>query len=238
MIPYHGLPIGSQTVALEAIGGGHAFVSHLAPHQIALALEVCQSIALDNGAFSAWKRGAPITDWRPFYAWVESLRRHPAFDFAVIPDVIDGDEAANDALLEEWPFDRVVGAPVWHMHESIDRLQRLARDWRRVCIGSSAAYSVVGSSLWWIRIHEAMHAICDERGYPICKLHGLRMLNVKVFSQLPFSSADSTNVGQNVGVDVKWKGTYLPPTKEARARILRQRIESHNGAQRWPKESL
>lgn len=59
------------------------------------------------------------------------------------------------------------------------------------------------------------------------------MLNPKVFSKLPLSSADSTNIGRNIGIDNKWKGTYLPPTKEARARLMRQRIESVYGAQRW-----
>jgi hypothetical protein len=54
------------------------------------------------------------------------------------------------------------------------------------------------------------------------------MLNPAVFTKLPFASADSTNIGRNVGIDKNWKGTYLPPTKEARAQIMRTRIESQN----------
>jgi hypothetical protein len=42
----------------------------------------------------------------------------PACDFAVVPDVIDGTEADNDALLTEWPLGWFFGAPVWHMHET------------------------------------------------------------------------------------------------------------------------
>lgn len=233
MIHYHGLPITPATCAVEAVSGGHAFVSFHNPQQLGVALQFCQSFALDNGAFSAWVSGKPVTDWRDFYQWVSELRRHPAFDWAVIPDVIDGDEAANDALIDEWPHGPVTGVPVWHMHESFDRLVRLANLFPRICFGSSGAYSRVGTTDWWNRMHAAMQVICDENGHPVCKLHGLRMLNPKVFSQLPLSSADSTNIGQNIGIDKKWRGTYLPPTKEARARVMRQRIESVNGADRW-----
>jgi hypothetical protein len=190
---------------------------------------VCQSFAVDNGAFSAWVAGRPVTDWRPFYEWAEACRRIPACDFAVIPDVIDGDEAANDALLDEWPLPLWFGAPVWHMHESLERLERLAHQYPRVCIGSSGEYATVGNEVWWVRIGRAMAAACSADGRPLCKLHGLRMLNPKVFTRLPFASADSTNIGRNVGIDQKWaKGNYLPTTKEARAQVMRQRIEAHN----------
>ncbi len=234
MIHYHGLPITPATVAIEAVTAGHAFVSFRHQQQLGLALEVCQSFAVDNGAFSAWSKGSPITDWSAFYAWVDGLRRHPSFDFAVIPDVIDGDESMNDALVDEWPHGKVVGAPVWHMHETISRLKRLCDQWPRVCIGSSGAYATVGTRKWWGRMEDAMDSICDSNGYPPAKLHGLRMLNPKVFQKIPFSSADSTNIGRNVGMDDKWKKTtYAPPTKEARARLMRQRVEHYNGAQKW-----
>lgn len=57
MIHYHGLPITPATAAFAAVGGGHAFVSFRYADQLGLALEICQSFAVDNGAFSAWKSG-------------------------------------------------------------------------------------------------------------------------------------------------------------------------------------
>lgn len=233
MIHYHGLPITPDVAAVEAVGGGHAFVSFHHPGQLGLAMQVCQSFALDNGAFSSWKSGNPVQDWSPFYEWVADIKRHPRFDWSVIPDVIDGTEAENDALLDAWPHGAGVGAPVWHMHESFARLRRLAKTYPRVCLGSSGDFSTVGNAVWWDRMHGAMGAICDADGFPTCKLHGLRMLNPKVFSQLPLSSADSTNIGRNIGIDKNWRGTYLPPTKAARARVMRQRIESVNSAETW-----
>lgn len=238
MIHYHGLPITSQgfAAAIATINCGHAFVSFHEPKQLALAIEICQSFAVDNGAYSAWKSGKPVTDWKRYYAWVAGLHRCPSFDFAVIPDVIDGSETENDALLNEWPWRTTapwIGAPVWHMHESLDRLDRLARTYPRICIGSSGRFSQVGSADWWEGMAMAMDVVCDKNGLPVCKLHGLRMLNPKIFSRLPFASADSTNIARNIGIDSAWRGTYTPPTKEARALVMRQRIESLQAQVFW-----
>ena len=229
MIHYHGLPITPATAAVRAISGGHAFVSFRHADQLTIALDCAQSFAVDNGAFSAWTSGSPIEDWTPFYEWVGELRNYPTFDFAVIPDVIDGDEIANDRLVDDWPWRTTapwVGAPVWHLHESLDRLFRLAITFPRVCLGSSGEFAKVGTADWKLRMHDVMRAVCDSKGRPICKLHGLRMLNPRVFTKYPFASADSTNIGRNVGIDSAWKGTYTPPTKEARAAVMRERIES------------
>ena len=233
MIHYHGLPITPATAALRAISGGHAFVSFRHPDQLALALESTQSFAVDNGAFSAWKSGNPVEDWSPFYDWVQGLCRYPSFDFAVIPDVIDGDEIANDALLAEFPFSAHIGAPVWHLHESLDRLNRLVANYPRICLGSSGDFADIGTNAWWNRMAEAMNVICDEHGLPKAKIHGLRMLNPDVFTKFPFASADSTNIGQNIGIDNAWRGTYTPPTKESRAALMRERIESYQSALYW-----
>jgi hypothetical protein len=88
---------------------------------------------------------------------------------------------------------------------------------------------MVGNPTWWKRIAEVMRVVCDDQGRPRVRLHGLRMLNPRVFTELPFASADSTNIGRNIGIDKSWsKGNYLPPTKETRAYVMRTRIESHN----------
>lgn len=236
MIHYHGLPITPAPAGLRAIFAGHAFVSYPHRDQLTMAAEVCQSIALDNGAFSAWRKGAPVQDWRPFYAWAEACKRIPACDFCVIPDVIDGDEAANDALVAEWPLPKWFGAPVWHMHESFDRLERLASAFPRICLGSSGEFATLKTAAWWGRMSQAMRVVCNDNGEPLCRLHGLRMLDPDVFTRLPLSSADSTNIGQNIGIDQTWKGNYMPigpEMKDWRALAMRNRIESQNSLVRW-----
>lgn len=238
MIHYHGLPITPETVAAEVLSGRHAFISFRHPDQLSIAIELCQSFALDNGAFSAWMAGKPVTDWTPFYEWVEQHMYLPNFDFACIPDVIDGDEIQNDDLVAEWPHGKNIGAPVWHMHESIERLYHLCHTWPRVCIGSSGAFAQVGTPQWWARIRLAISEVMDEKGRPPCKLHGLRMLDPDVFSKLPLASADSTNIGRNIGIDKNWsRGNYLPPDKNWRAKVMAARIESVNGATSLPMDS-
>jgi len=189
MIHYHGMPITPATAAAKAVDAGHSFVSFAHPDQLSIAIELCQSFAIDNGAFSAWKSGNPVKDWDAFYDWALNLKKV---------------------------------------------LEQLANTYVRVCIGSSGEFATVGSQAWWSRIGQAMRILCDEMGRPMCKLHGLRMLDPAIFTKLPFASADSTNIGRNIGIDNNWKvGNYLPPTKEMRAAVMRSRIESHNAPAVW-----
>jgi hypothetical protein len=232
MIHYHGLPMTPAADMVKAFAGRHGMVSFEHPDQIENAAEVCQSVVLDNGAFSAWKSGRPH-HFKGYALWAEQWVRHPAVDWCVIPDVIDGDEDANDALLNIWPLSRSVSVPVYHMHESLDRLERLCNDYPRVALGSSGKWADPGSVNWWARMAEVMSACCDDDGIPITKLHGLRMLDPVIFSHLPLSSADSCNVARNVGIDQAWNGPYAPRSRAMRALIMMERIEAHASASRW-----
>lgn len=233
MIHYHGTPLTPDDAAIRALTKRHALVSFAYPQQESLVASVCRSFILDNGAFSSWRTGTPITDWTGYYEWAERYLYHPRCDFALIPDVIDGTEYQNDLLIAQWPFRIGTGVPIWHMHESLERLDRLVTSWPRVALGSSGTYAVVGTNQWWERIAEAMTVACDVQGRPRTKLHGLRMLNPRVFTRLPLTSADSSNVARNIGIDKAWSGTYLPPNKGTRAVVLADRIESHLAADRW-----
>jgi hypothetical protein len=157
-------------------------------------------------------------------------------DWCLIPDIIDGSEDDNADLVKRWPLRKEWSVPVWHMHESVGYLRFLAQSFARVAIGSSGEFMTIGNPRWWSRMGEAMAAICDD-GRPRVKLHGLRMLDPVVFSHLPLSSADSTNVARNIGIDKAWTGAYAPASKAVRARILIDRIESHGSASEWRHES-
>ncbi|HHQ2558982.1 hypothetical protein ACW7EA_12085 [Pseudomonas aeruginosa] len=231
MIHYHGTPIGgTRQDAARFLAGRHALVPFPRQDDVAIVAEVCQSFCFDNGAFSVWKKGGTL-DIEGYLRWVDDWRRHPGFDWALIPDVIDGDEADNDRLLEQWP-EHLPGVPVWHLHESLERLQRLASAWRTVALGSSGQWATPGTAPWWKRISAAMNSICDARGRPTCRLHGLRMLDPKIFGRLPFASADSTNAAVNGG-SVSRFGIYPPPTAGQRAAVIADRIETHNSAPVW-----
>ena len=191
MIHYHGTPITPRSVLLR-LGGRSFCVSHASPNDVKVCHNIGESVMLDNGAFSAWRSGAPV-DWDKYYKWCGPWLEYKT-TWAVIPDVIDGTEDDNNALIAKWPHgDR--GAPVWHLHESRDRLRRLCDEWPRVCFGSSGFFSVVGSDLWHQRIIQAFNTIAPGGSVPVW-IHMMRGLNL-CGSDYPFSSADSTNVAQN-----------------------------------------
>jgi len=231
VIHYHGTPIGGNTVdAARFLQGRHALIPFSYPINLPIALEVCQSFCLDNGAFTAWKKGGTV-NFNKYLEWCESVKRHPGFDWCLIPDVIDGDEGENKKLIEKWLSikESPKGVPVWHMHESLGFLEWLVNTFEWVALGSSGQWATVGTDSWWKRIDEAMRVICDSEGRPKCKLHGLRMLNTDVFSKLPLSSADSTNAAVNSG-SIKRFGMYPAPTAGQRSEVIAERIESVNSS--------
>lgn len=231
MIHYHGTPAsGTRQDVARFLAGRHALIPFPRPDDVAVAAEFCQSFIFDNGAFSVWKQGGQL-DVEGYLRWVDDWHRHPGFDWALIPDVIDGSEEANDRLLEAWPS-HLPGVPVWHLHESLERLQRLASDWRTVALGSSGQWASPGSASWWHRMAEVMRVACDSSGRPLCRLHGLRMLDPDIFSRLPLASADSTNAAVNCNASSRF-GMYPAPTAGQRAQVIADRIEAYQSASCW-----
>jgi hypothetical protein len=192
VLHYHGTPITPQDRLYE-LAGRNFCVRYGAHDQAKRCHEIGQSILLDNGAFSFWRQGHPV-DWEGYYDWIEPWLDYQT-TWAVIPDVIDGSEAENNELLRRWPYE-TRGAPVWHMHESIERLSQLCDLWPRVCIGSSGVYRDPDSPSWNHRMDEAFNAICGN-GPPPVWVHMLRAMDEACNGPWPFASTDSTNVAQN-----------------------------------------
>lgn len=234
MIHYHGTPIGGSRVdVVRFLAGRHALIPFTYQEDIGTAAHVCQSFCLDNGAFSVWKSGKTL-DVEGYKRWVLEWCHHPGFDWALIPDVIEGAEEENDAMMADWCNDGLArfGVPVWHLHESLERLARLCAEWRVVALGSSGRWANPGSGAWWERMNEAMNVACDASGRPHARLHGLRMLDPEIFTRLPLSSADSTNAAVNSGSVMRF-GMYKPPTSSQRAEVIAERIEAHNSSALW-----
>ncbi len=234
MIRYHGGPITPERAAIEAWRDGHAMMSFANPEQDALAFEKAASVALDNGAWPIFAAGNGRIDIPAYLAWVKKWCLHPAFDWCLIPDIIDGNEEENNRLIEQWPLDNSMSVPVWHMHENLENLEWLCDDFQRVAIGSSGEFVSIGTPRWWTRISEAMEVACNSDGYPKTKLHGLRQMDPEVFSIVPYSSVDSTSVARAIGIDSKWTGSYVPKSKATRALVVRDNIAHHACSARWP----
>jgi hypothetical protein len=191
VIHYHGTPI-TPRVVLDELSGRHFCVSFAAPDQAKVCHQIGQSVMLDNGAFSVWRRGATI-DWNAWSDWASEWLAYPT-TWCVLPDSIDGEEVVNDHLLGKWAgVER--GAPVWHLHESLERLQRLCVSYERVCFGSSGVYATIGDVAWRRRVSDAFDLISSPAGR-VPWIHMLRGMSLSG-DEFPFASVDSTDIARN-----------------------------------------
>lgn len=201
----HGTPL-TPRAELERMKGKSFCVSFANPGDADWCLVNGQMVMWDNGTFSFF-RGGKKPDWNKFYGWVEPRLGHP--HWAVIPDIIGGSVDDNIALIKQWPFRKVMGAPVWHLNEPISYLIALVEmGFERICFGSAGEYWQVGSPAWCRRIEAAFNALIHHFGY-LPWIHMLRGLDMcgDIF---PFASADSVNVARN------FKDTDADPERMAR----------------------
>lgn len=215
---YHGLPLTPEA-NLDLLRGKNFCVSYATRRdgQIEFARRHGQSVMWDNGAFTYHNQGGAL-DVPAFYDWVEDKLGHP--HWAVVPDVIGGDVEAQRKLARTWPYSDSFGAPVWHLHISLDYLLELADEWPRICLGSSAQFWKVGAPEWNKRMDEAFEHLCKYR-VNLPWIHGLRMLS-KIGDRWPLASADSVNVARN------YKTAGVCPG------CMANRIDNVQGETRWP----
>lgn len=198
------------------MSGRHFCVSFADPRDMEECLRIGQSVMLDNGAFTAFTQGKPM-DVAGYIGWCDQHLAHP--HWAVIPDVIDGDEDQQRAGIAGWPFPSELSAPVWHLGLSLDWLLELADKWPRIALGSSGQYWQVGSPSWKKRMNEAFDALASRRRH-LPWIHGMRMLG-QSDGPWPLASADSTNVARN------HKTAGIHPE------VMAARIDAKQPARRW-----
>ena len=216
--------------------GRHALISFAHQQHTPEVLECCESFCLDNGAFTIWKTTGGQIDVKAYSEWVERIGKHPGFDFCLIPDVIEGTEEENDALIEKWECN-LTSVPVFHLNESPDRFFRLADKFKKVAFGSTSEWGRNGTKEWWNNMKNLMNIITDAEGNLPCKVHGLRMLDPNIFRFLPLHSGDSTNAAVNGGRQMK--NVSMPAIKRWQgSERIAQRIESFQSASHWDEEKL
>ena len=191
MIHYHGTPMTPKEM-LYRMAGKHLCVSFANAYQAKTCMEIGQSVMWDNGAFTTYTQGKNL-DRTKLYSWLEDKIGHP--HWAVIPDVIGGDEEHQRSLLSEWPFGPEFGAPVWHMDMPFDYLMYLTDHYKKICFGSSGQYWNVGSDAWCGRADAAFNMLAQKHSR-MPWIHMLRGLSL-AGERWPFASADSVNVARN-----------------------------------------
>ena len=213
-------------------------VSFANQQQLKIVLELCDSFVLDNGAFTTWKSGKSF-DKHAYYSWVENLSYHPNFQWALIPDVIDGTENENkenvDFVMKKKNFYSYV--PVWHLHASWDLLNYYISNFPIIAIGSSGRYRTPNSKDWHIRMVDVFDKLVDTNNNLRTKVHGLRMMNPTLQNEYPFTSVDSCYVGLNVNIDKMWETFKFPNlSKRTRAIVLADHVDHCETKKDWKKQ--
>jgi len=193
MIKVHVTPITPKHIFLKYMLNESVLINYLNPADYNRAVKVCSNIYIDNGAYGFYLKGIK-PNYNDFYKWLEGK----TFNHFFVPDIINGTEEENDNLIKLVPEKfKIKAIPVFHIHESFDRLKRLISEFDYIALGSSGDYWDVGSVAWFNRMNLLMEILCYPDGTPKVKIHMLRCLNPKVFIHFPFYSADSSNLAQN-----------------------------------------
>lgn len=198
MIKFYGTPLSPIKIFEEALTGKNVLIPFPRRDDFNRAVQLCNKIMIDNGAFTFWTKKKAI-NWEDYYTWVDKVMDQ--IDYFIIPDVIDGTEEENDQLIKDFFISyssmKCKAIPVWHIDESFDRLERLMDTFDYIAFGSSGDFATLGTKEWHARMHEVMGIVCNKRGRPKVKIHMLRCLNPKIFTRYPFYSGDSTNLARN-----------------------------------------
>jgi len=207
MIFYHGSYLGGATHIITPFFTGRNFlISMEYPRFSEYVKNQSSGFILDNGAFTLWKKGFGDVDVYKYIDFVKSFDSCDNYDYSFIPDKIDGTEKQNDDYIEKWLnlYGDFKSVPVWHYHESFDRLRLLLASFDMVALGSSGEYATINSVDWKNRTNKIFEVYRNMNC--LTKLHGLRVLNPKIFTQYEYFSGDSSNLGRNNGSYMKRHG--------------------------------
>lgn len=207
----HGTPITPKHL-LAQMAGASFCVSYFRPDQLEDVIPLLGDdsiLLLDNGAWSAFKRGTVFTAayWDAYWTWAKDVLDRVPQAVAVVPDVIGGTVAENWSMFTEipefmWGYQHRL-MMVWHMAEPISYLEHMVHSgFGYVAFGSTGDFLQVGTPAWDARIDEAFAAIDrltldPSHGLARPRVHMMRGLGQAKRGRHPFATADSTNVAQN-----------------------------------------
>ena len=235
MIHYHGTPIsGASYDILPFFEDRNFLVSFLYRGNLLQVQQYSSSYLLDNGAFTLWRQGKKPIDFLEYKDFVEENTLYSNYSGCFIPDTIDGGIIENDKMLDRWItlHGEYKSIPVFHYHEPLSRLKELSY-FPIVALGSSDKYAKIGTVSWTTRTKEIFYYYKEE-GLS-CKLHGLRMLNRRIFIHYPYYSGDSTNVARNINM---YKTRQGLSTRLKAATELATIIESHLSTYNYKQEKI
>jgi hypothetical protein len=158
-------------------------------------------LMLDSGAYSSWARQKPIS----FEGYIQFVKDHEDYLYSYVNmDVIPGapgrkrtqDEVEQSAKLSYANFEIMKShglkpMPVFHHGEDFSWFERLLKGGETyIGISRSGSSSVSHLVPWFDRIFSM---ICDAKGQPQIRTHGLGVTNAQLLFRYPWTTVDSTS---------------------------------------------
>lgn len=200
-LPIFGTPI-TPAHLLDELEGESFCISYATKRDLEVEriIEIAGTmVMLDNGAFTAWKKGGDEPFLRQeyldgYHRWAKHVMARCPQAVGVVADTITGTTEQNRELYRTTALDRERAMVVFHMHESDAYLRELlGAGFFSVAIGSSGEYAKVGTPEWHARITEIMTIVNSAPTRP--HIHMMRAQ--AQHHRYDFDSSDSTNLAVN-----------------------------------------
>ena len=168
----------------------HSFV-HSSVKDIDYDVEVGSDIVLDSGAFSAWSLGKPIK----LQDYINFVHEHKSkFTWYANLDVIVDPSKSGKLTWEnqcEMELQGLKPLPVFHFQEDWKWLKQLVDNYDHIALGGMV--EVPNAQLYDWLDGAFSEYLTDDKGMPICKVHGFGWTAAKVVNRYPWWSADSSS---------------------------------------------
>ena len=140
---------------------------------------------LDSGAFSAKTQGVSID----IYEYIKFIKEHEdVINIYANLDVIGDAKATwqNQKIMEEAGLNPI---PCFHFGEDFRWLEKYARNYEYIAIGGMVNTPGLVEFLdtCWNKY------LTDEKGMPVCKVHGFGLTSLPLMMRYPWYSVDSTS---------------------------------------------
>src|SRR5262245_58194099 len=187
---------------------------------VAMATDPLITLMLDSGAFSAWRQNKtiPLADYIAFVKEVkDSVQTYLNLD--AIPGSKDRRRTRKDAETAAEQSRRNLKAmkdaglrplPVFHQGERVDWLKQMLKDAEDYIAISTNKNQPDDDEREFLDL--TFSVLCDEKGWPLVRVHGLGVAHVDLLRRFPFASVDATSWQ----TPARFGKVYVPPYVDGR----------------------
>jgi len=175
------------------------------------------NLFLDSGAYSASVKDIEID----IDKYIDYIKEHKKYIHIYANlDVINSAEETleNQKTMEKAGLSPL---PCFHINENFSYLEYYVDNYDYIALGG-----LVGSKQPDSWLSRCFDVICDNKGYPKCKVHGFGVTSVSLMFKFPWYSVDSM-------IKIHGGFVFLPVLQQKRKRKVTSTIILH-----WPEKSF